>query len=441
MQCAFPNSRAAALNPPAEAAETLTNQGRQSGYADHAGSGKLSPSPLTLNVNIFYQQRKGVRLCMSNCRSIKVAILIPLSDSDSTSSTFTDSDPREEMLGVEGQEKNLRANARMDADQEHHTADLSLAANSTITNTNSSPDASQEEHFRFLDLPLELRLKIYGYLLPARTHTIATQIPHNGYYYNTSTIPSHSVQSFYPFGASAPIQKLTTYKVLTSNFRHDFPGLSMHPDVLRVSKQIHAEAEPILYGQKDTAFDFGTYVDAAIAFFSDRSIAARRAVKSIRVAREIPAWLGRDAYGNDREDQSWVKFCGFVKQELRGLRTLDLTLWSSTGSAASFPTQIPGLQAGDGEDEEEEKRTRKAREDAEQQQKWREYNYTASLLSVPALRSARITWWGFNSEAGNEKGFDSWIATRMVGDRLVRDRMVKEGVVVEGIVVIPGGCA
>lgn len=234
----------------------------------------------------------------------------------------------------------------------------------------------------------------------------------------------------------------------------------MHPEVLRVNKQIHFEAEAVLYGSKDAVWDFGTYVDAAIAFWSDRSVEARRTVKSIKVAREIPAWLGRDAYGNEREDASWVRFCDFVKRELNGLRALDLTLWSSTGSAASFPTRINTAQTADGTEAEggEEERQRKAREDAEQQQKWREYNYTASLLSTPALRSARITWWGFNSESGNEvedenegasnlswggskKGFDSWIATRMVGDRLVRDRMVKEGVVMEGVVVIPGGGA
>ncbi|CZR61708.1 uncharacterized protein PAC_11605 [Phialocephala subalpina] len=407
---------------------------------------------------------------MSNCREIEVAVLLPLSESYSTSSLSSTFGIDERLNGnsgieVEGsQEKKLRANAKMDADQEHHTADLSLTENTNISSHDPStptkqPEAEQkDEAFRFLDLPLELRLKIYGHLLPARHHTVATQIPHNGSFYNTSTIPSHSAQSFYPFGISAPIQKLTTYKVLTGNFRNDFPGLSMFPEVLRVNKQIHEEAEGVLYGSKDTVWDFGTYVDAAIAFWGDRSVDARRSVKSIRVAREMPAWLGRNAYGNEREDASWVRFCDFVKQELKGLQTLDLTLWSSTGSAASFPTRIPGSQAqAEGERDEDEETERKRKEQEETEMKWREYNYTASLLSTPALRSARITWWGFNSEAGNgveenggasdrswggsKKGFDSWIATRMVGDELVKDRMVREGVVVEDVVVVRGGDA
>ncbi|KAE8445785.1 hypothetical protein EG329_012843 [Mollisiaceae sp. DMI_Dod_QoI] len=371
----------------------------------------------------------------------------------------------------------------MDADQERHTADLSLKANSVITTTNmnlshdssfNSSSISQnqkestEEGFRFLDLPIELRLKIYEYLLPARQHTIATQIPNNGYFYNTSTIPQHSAQSFYPFGTQSPRNpKLTTYKILTSNFRSNFPRPSIHPEILRVSKQVHDEAENVLYGSKDAIFDFRTHLDAAIAFFGDRSEAARKSVKCIRVAREIPAWLGRDAYGNQRRDETWIKFCNFVKHELKGLRSLDLTLWSSTGSAASFPTQIVGVQAADEietRDEEEEERARKVQEE-DDKRKWREWEYTASLLEAEDLRESKVTWWGFKSKEGNAveqqdddqeadtgddlswatssnlKGFDSWIAARMVGDRLVRDRMVKDGVVVEGVVVIPGSGA
>jgi hypothetical protein len=286
--------------------------------------------------------------------------------------------------------------------------------------------------FRFLDLPIELRLKIYRYLLPPRAWKVSTQIPHNGYFYNTSTIPLHSVQSFYPFGTKPPSgSNLTTYKVLNSNFRSEFPVPSIHPEIFLLCKQIHSEAEPVLYGGKGVSFDFGIHLEAALAFFSDRSKEARRAVREVRVAREIPCVENSDGLISKPVDGPWISFCAFLERELKGVRGLDLTIWSSSGSVASFPA--PDALDGGREDEVDSEVLKE--KERELQLRWREWEWTRDLLRMEALRQAKVTWWGFEGQDGR---FDSWLARRMVGDRLVRERMIREGMVVEGFVVIPG---
>jgi len=237
--------------------------------------------------------------------------------------------------------------------------------------------------------------------------------------------------------------KYTTYKVLTTNFRKDFPDPSIHTELLLVNKQILAEAEPVLYGHKDAKWDFGVHLDALVAFWSDRSETARKLVKNIRIAKQIPPLVSLPAEGEKQHlaDPLWERICTFITNEMGGLRSLDLTMWSSSGSPASFPTSIKSINSIPDISREDQSLAL-----AEQRQKWQEWDYTHELLSMPALRKAKVTWWGLqksNDDApdgreGDWLGFGTWIAGRMVGDKLVRDRMVRDGVVVEGIVILPG---
>jgi len=66
--------------------------------------------------------------------------------------------------------------------------------------------------------------------------------------------------------------------------------------------------------------------------------------------------------------------------------------------------------------------------------KWKEWEWTRDLLSLEALRKAKITWWGFQGVKGQDgtSRFDSWLAGRMVGDNLVRDRMVRRALLLRG---------
>ncbi|KAF4630355.1 hypothetical protein G7Y89_g7779 [Cudoniella acicularis] len=387
------------------------------------------PSGL-LSLNIFYQQKKLFSHGNSNCRDIEVTVIYPCTLS--TSSLQTPSEISDTETNEEGPLPAMHLN-NMNADQER-AADLSL----TRTTSRAVPTL-EAEIFRFLDLPLELRLKICGYLLPARTHTIVTQIPYNGYFYNTATIPAHSAQSFYPFGRTPPSSgNLTTYKIISSNFRSSFPAPSIYPEIFRVCKQVHDEAEPVLYANNNTVFDFGMHSDALMAFMGDRSHVARACVRNVKIAKEIP-----NLQTNNGEkivvrgvDEKWAVLCDFLKREMPGLRALDLTVWGASGSSASLPS-VPAVQGG--EDAEAEMKLKK-----EKEKKWREWDWTKQLLEMEALKSTKVTWWGFQSSKGEDGvavGFDSWLAGRMVGDSLVRDRMVREGVVVEGFVVLPGKAA
>ncbi len=183
------------------------------------------------------------------------------------------------------------------------------------------------------------------------------------------------------------------------------------------------EAEPLLYGAMDAVWDFGTSLEAVAAFWGDRSMEARGCVRGIRVAREVP----NDGFDTEYSDRVWENFCSYIAAELRNLRTLDLTIWSSSGSITSFPSG--GVETG--EDDEKELEL-----------KWREWDWISGLLEMQSLRNAKVTWWGFQGEEGLDgraKGFDSWLGRRMMGDKLVRDRVIREGVVVEGTVVLTGG--
>jgi hypothetical protein len=401
----------------------------------HPRSGKTpSSAPGTLSLNIFYQLKQP-SLCVSNCRSIEVSVIYPRSASNLTSSSFQTSNIFGKCASFGNLPEKFPAES-MSVDQEH-TADLSLV--SMASREGVPPTTSSSDVFRFMDLPLELRLKIYGYLLPSRTHTIVTQLPNNGYFYNTATVPQLSAQSFYPFGRTAPKNKLTTYKVLTTNFRSSFPAPSIHPQIFLVSRQIRSEAEPILYGSPKTVFDFGVHLEALVAFFGDRSEVARNVVKNVRIAQEIPAVENRDGTLTKAADERWTNVCSFIRSELANIRTLDLTMWSSSGSVASFPSALShiGLPATTVDEDDE---MAKERESQEVARKWREWEWTRDLLSLEALRKAKVTWWGFQEikGQGGTSGFDSWLAGRMVSDKLVRDRMVREGVVVEGFVLLDG---
>jgi len=301
---------------------------------------------------------------------------------------------------------------------------------------------SQASPSRFLSLPFEIRLKIYSYVLPARLHKVATQIPYTGLFYSRHTLPPHTSQSFYPFDHSAS-KNLTTYKVLTSNHHTDFPHLSIHPDVLRTCKQVREEAEPVLYSGKDVCFDFGECASTVSPFWRDRSQLARDCVRWVKIAREIPDLT--DNGTRDAVHPDWTDLCGYLMNNLTGLKTLDLTIWTNQGSmpspvlssGAAITTlalnNMPGPERPAMDQDFQIKKN-------EEIKRWQEWEWTHSLLQIPALQHVRVTWWATQWSNGGDnqsENFGAWIASRMSGDRLLKNRLISNGVVVEGLVILP----
>lgn len=132
----------------------------------------------------------------------------------------------------------------------------------------------------------------------------------------------------------------------------------------------------MIYGDPETEWDFGVYLEDEDPFFGDMSEVARGLVRHVKVAREI-----RDSAAPVITGYAWEKFCKYIGIELSGLRTVDLTIWSSSGSTAGFP-----LLGEDGEGRKKMER------------EWREWSIVKELMEVGELRKARITWWGFDGE-------------------------------------------
>jgi hypothetical protein len=393
-----------------------------------------------LSVNLIWEHKKGIGLRKKSCRSMEIGVLSPPS-SLSPHWDITGHEMAADAKENTWPEESPVAHADAAEERPQEPPEISRRATQQHENHPSRGGPSGATTFPFLHLPIELRVEIYGYLLPPRRHKIVTQLPHNGYFYSTIFIPAHAGQSFYPSGL-CPANKLTTYKVLSSNFSRSYPSKSIHTEVMRVSKQVRDEAEMVLYGSSENVWDFGTHLDACVAFWGDRGPGARKYARSLRIAREIPS--SKSDWEDKNVDSTWIQFCHFLKTEMTGLRTLDLTVWGDGGGLASFPVPVPLLVAGmaaaaaSGRDWEEE--AAEVEPKLEMERMWSRWDSIRDLLQMDALRTARITWWGFDSvESGGAKGaFDGWLAARMVGDSLVRERMVREGVVQEGVVVLSG---
>ncbi|KAH8808169.1 hypothetical protein F5884DRAFT_675264 [Xylogone sp. PMI_703] len=365
-----------------------------------------------LSLNVFFEW-KTTGACKSNCPRIEVDILYPLPvSSDSSASEIP---PTQNCATCKD---DIPTSIGHVIGRQNTMAEIGCACHNSITTS---------KKIGLLDLPLELRLKIYDYLLPARTHKIMTQLPHNGFFYNTSIIPEHSATSFYPFGRCGPKEQLTTYKVITTNFRKDYPEPSIYPSILGTCKQIREEAEPVLYGSSQTLFDFGSHLDAFQAFFKDRSSLARRSVKNIRIAREITYPNHAESLVSSKPDPAWITFSNFILSQFQNLRTIDLILWASGGSGASFPatssTTLGSTTTFSYEDDSEVAAAMAL------VQQWKEWDWTQNLLNSIAYLKTRITWWQFNPSG--ELQFDPWLAKRMAIDPSVKDKMVRNGVLTE----------
>ena len=165
-------------------------------------------------------------------------------------------------------------------------------------------------------------------------------------------------------------------------------------------------------------------------------------VRSLKVARELK--LG--GVGSDRKWEDFMKFA-VGAEGLGGLRELGLTFWCEDGMDSCFPlAQLKG------------ERGQQLKEGAETSlSTYKKWEWTAPLLptnALPNLQVVKIKTWIFREEEGGhvkltggairegengqgKKGFDCWLAKRMVSDEGLRGRAVYDGVLLrEGRVVL-----
>ncbi|KAJ9649533.1 hypothetical protein H2199_000309 [Coniosporium tulheliwenetii] len=170
----------------------------------------------------------------------------------------------------------------------------------------SNPDSP------FLRLPSEIRLMIYANLLLPSTSAslrITTKSVHVDY---------HDYEHQMTLARPLTPRRRTTYAIRHDRFRARImhttyfllsnPGL--HPAILGVSRQTHAEAAELLYGSYTFAFD--THVEAIVPFLSDLTPFARARVTKVALTkRALP-------YCKEFDRLEWAAAC-------RCLATLRLT--------------------------------------------------------------------------------------------------------------------
>lgn len=202
--------------------------------------------------------------------------------------------------------------------------------------------------------------------------------------------------------------------------------LEISPAILRVSKQVLRESEPVLYGHPDVVWNFGLSFEGLVGFLGGRSEVARGCIRGIRGAGCVTGGV----------DSKFLSTLDFMKTELTGLQNIEFTIWGERWGDGNEGGEKYLVSLGAGVNGEEVNWKGNDEEDGGwKERKWREWEWTRRYFELGGLRRLVVREWRFGE--GDEKGgLDGWLARKMVGSGLVRDRMVREGVVVERRFVI-----
>lgn len=201
----------------------------------------------------------------------------------------------------------------------------------------------------------------------------------------------------------------------------------------------------MLYVGKGVEWDFGVHLEALRSFFDERSDVARRCVRNLRIAFELPVLAVLDdalPEAKGRKALVWDRMVEYVRKELTDLRHLELVLWSGDGSGAGFPTPPASSTTSSSLD-----RYTRHIPTTKIEEQWRSWAWTKDLLAIPSMRETKITYWTAQERTKEEvsedsltgairKKFDSWIAGRMVGDFVMRGRMIEQEIMREDVVVL-----
>lgn len=174
----------------------------------------------------------------------------------------------------------------------------------------------------FLDLPIEIRLQIYSLLVLPRTsgellpHDKVASSTQDYFDYEKKKVgtdkgitedllhPTLLLRTVDPTRYTAsypqdPRHARSSYSVRADRFRArcmettyhcvNNPHLEGNLSIMRVSKQVHAEAAEVLYGYY--TFDFDTHIEAIIPFLSDLTPFSRSCIKSIRIVKRALPYI------------------------------------------------------------------------------------------------------------------------------------------------------
>ncbi|KAI4118319.1 MAG: hypothetical protein LQ345_001624 [Seirophora villosa] len=171
----------------------------------------------------------------------------------------------------------------------------------------------------FLDIPLELRWQIYGYLLRPGDRLIVEDALLANWSSRRQAEPGRTVYMFRQLSSRLRLgssSAQTTYNRChaAERFRDGRP-LKICTKVLVLNRQIRDEALPFLYGQH---LRFACSPDGVQAFLDDRPDAVLQLIKHITLA--VPSETGR---------MKFKSLCSFIARKLQ-LRSLDVrisTFW------------------------------------------------------------------------------------------------------------------
>ncbi|KAL2046259.1 hypothetical protein N7G274_001706 [Stereocaulon virgatum] len=172
----------------------------------------------------------------------------------------------------------------------------------------------------FLRVPAEIRLIIYELLLSDHDDKILRIRTEDPATYQSRKGEERQRRSFrYIQDRMRSRSGESTYGLIKS------PGL--HPSILGVSRQIHAEASHVLYSH---TFDFGLDVESILPFLQDLTPNALSSIKRIQLTkRSLP-------YTKDFDRCEWRNACDYISKNL-SLLQLDLVVYGGTPSLANRP--------------------------------------------------------------------------------------------------------
>lgn len=196
----------------------------------------------------------------------------------------------------------------------------------------------------FLSLPLEIRCHIYSYLLHSaepssgaisttglHVQPLTTCMPDYHLYETNAAalaagLPEHVLHVRNAMPPRTPANsRRTWYKIRSDRFRArcmdatytvtNLPG-DLHVAVLRVSRQVHFEAAPLLYSRY--SFDFDTHVEACAPLLADLTPRARASIRRVGVVkRALP-------YDKEFDRAEWSAMCRCLGTQLTRLARLSL---------------------------------------------------------------------------------------------------------------------